>query len=138
MQTLWLNRIQTKMQNGRKRPDSEVPIVAARKRLKGMQAVDKSKTTPPLWGITNYLPPPPDGEDATTIDNHIQCMEKEFKKTKPDLRKIELLMNRTFSHRRHLIVVKDTNICEVQEMYPWLCHETQVSASFPIITQIYL
>lgn len=134
---MWKGRLRDKFINGRRRIDKEDPDVKLRKLKR--PADSASESGPPTkssktgtcmaYGVPNYLPNNPKGEDEISIERHIEWMKKE-KKTrprKPDHKQIQLLMNRTFAYRRNRIVNEAARVTNILEEFPWLADEDEVT-----------
>lgn len=80
------------------------------------------------YGVPNYMPERPVGEDDKTIQVHIEWMqdEKRVRPRRPDYAKIKTLMTRTLADRRNMIIYKAASIADVLKEYPWLGDEDEV------------
>lgn len=83
----------------------------------------------PHWGMPCYLPPRSESEDSSTIKAHEDFMRKEKKKRQPDYKQVTFCMDKTLADRREWLVTTQPrpSLTEVQERYPWLFDEYQVS-----------
>ena len=82
-----------------------------------------------MYGIKNYLPAPPEGEDEGTISEHIKMLQSESRKTRQDKAMIDHLMSVTLAHRRNGIINSHWTVPYMKNMYPCLFHEDEVSLS---------
>ena len=79
------------------------------------------------WGVKNFLPGVPDGEDDRTQDMHRKRLLDQFS-AHPFNRKLSIIksgMDKTFSCRRADIVNLSKSVAEILDMYPILvdCHQ---------------
>lgn len=79
----WKVRIQRKFQNGRKRQDSSLTEVIA-KRKKKTPGPTPTPDAPTTHGTVNYLPSPPESE----FKRHTEWLASEWRKRDPDLEKV--------------------------------------------------
>lgn len=82
----------------------------------------------------NYLPELPEGQDEDSLEAARKLLVEEMKKLNPSASLIASKMDQTFSVRRHEIVDAETPVKALQEQWPALFTERQVSAhtfSFP-------
>lgn len=130
-QSLWKYRLQYKFANTRKREDSNIPVVKSRKRkMQNLPSQPPKKQAAPQWGMANYLPSRPDSEDDASIKIHLEWMQQEEKKKKPNYQRVEEAMVATFADRRKLIVTDAATVQKVREVYPWLFKEDEVCSVF--------
>lgn len=80
----------------------------------------------PSYGCKNYLPNKPVSEDHASVARHIHDMKLEYSKKKRDGKKIIDLMERTFHHRRVLIVDTTPSVSSLRDQFPCLFDEYQV------------
>ena len=124
-QGLWKQRLRNKFQNERKRKDFIFSPVQQRKLGTKRRKVDSDTPKPaslPMYGLPNYLPDRPSGEDETSIGKHKEWLqdEKRARRKRPDMSQIDKRMTLTFADRRLMVVEKNTTVSEVIEEYPWL------------------
>jgi len=81
------------------------------------------------YGLPNYLPDRPDGEDHHSVEQHIKWLKTEWttRPLRPDYEKISLLMLKTLSDRQKLIVQQFISIRDFIAKFPWLQDEHEVS-----------
>ena len=90
------------------------------------QVEKKPKATTPkrdqankqMYGIKNYLPAPPEGEDEGTISEHIKMLQSESRKTRQDKAMIDHLMSVTLAHRRNGIIQQPLDSTLHEEYVP--------------------
>ena len=83
----------------------------------------------PCWGIINFFPDVPEGEDEHTWNTY-QMQLKELhnlQNPKNDHALINRLMRKTFPHRRQLLIKDLIPLSGLLQQYPILCSEEQVS-----------
>lgn len=80
-----------------------------------------------MYGIQNYLPALPHGEDEETMKQYIKIMQSEAKKVRQDVHKIEHLMTITLADRREKIVNERRKVSALKDCYPCLFNEDEVS-----------
>lgn len=68
------------------------------------------------WGLENYAPAQNISEDEASISNHTEWMQREWRKSEPDLPIVDMKMDLTFPSRRNKILA-DTTTKEVIEEY---------------------
>ena len=87
-----------------------------------------------LW-CSNFFPDLPEGEDPYTWEKYQQEMKNQLSLCKEKRNKDLLctLMDKTFPHRRHLIVKEIIRLQDLMEMYPMLCTEDQVVSSVKLV-----
>ena len=75
------------------------------------------------YGVQNFLPDLPEGEDPYTWEKYQQEMKNQLSLCKEKRNKELLctLMDKTFPRRRHLIVKEIIRLQDLMEMYPMLC-----------------
>lgn len=100
--------------------------------MEGSAAGSLGKAAKAWYGVPNYLPERPEGEDNKTIQAHIEWMqdEKRVRPRKPDYVKIKTLMTRTLADRREMIVVRAASVADVLVKFPWLGDEDEVRSFF--------
>jgi len=128
VQALWRNRIIRYFQNARSRRDNDLHIVIAHQRKQSKQAKEKVfSNCVSLYGIANYLPQRPPGSTDDTVNDMITLMVDENRRMKPDLRRIDKLMNQTFPDRRKAIVTDEISTADLKERFPCLFSQEQVN-----------
>lgn len=112
----------------RKREDQDIPVVKARKRkaTTTAQTVAPQKNAVPQWGMANYLPSRRASEDDASVELHIEWMQQELRKKKPNYQRVEVSLVATLADRRRWIVLKGALASEVKELYPWIFKEDEV------------
>ena len=87
------------------------------------------------YSVQNFLPDLPEGEDPYTWEKYQQEMKNQLSLCKEKRNKELLctLMDKTFPHRRHLIVKEIIRLQDLMEMYLMLCTEDQVSSSVKLV-----
>ena len=131
---LWKHKLWTHFKNTRKRTP-QIPEILCRKRKRPEEQEipkvfpKKSKSLCSSWGVPNFLPPYPEGEDSTTIVEHVKRIQRASKisKTQQEADMLSTLMDLTFSHRRKEIVLDFARVQHVLELYPVLSEEGEVS-----------
>lgn len=128
LQSLWKSRLQNKFQNARKREDRDIPVVKARKRKATMTTGDlvPKKKTALQWGMANYLPSRRASEDDASIELHVEWMQQESRKKKPNYQRVGESLMATFADRRRWVVTQGALASEVGEKYPWIFKEDEV------------
>lgn len=89
-----------------------------RKLSKDAPLQQKCKTI--IWGLANYLPVRPEGEDDDSILRHEAALKAEMLKRHPDHGRLDRLMMLTFSDRRNFIINENPLVCDIKEKYPAL------------------
>lgn len=79
------------------------------------------------YGLENFLPKLPQSETPDTICAHIEFLKAECKKKNWNRDKVNTVMEITFPHRRHYIVMQEPSITEVLSEYPALIDKQQAS-----------
>ena len=87
------------------------------------------------YGVQNFLSGLPEGEDTYTWKKYQQEMKNQLSLCKEKRNKELLctLMDKTFPHRRHLIVKEIIRLQDLMEMYLMLCIEDQVVSSVKLV-----
>ena len=87
-----------------------------------------------LW-CSNFFPDLPEGEDPYKWEKYQQEMKNQLSLCKEKRNKELLctLMDKTFPHRRHLIVKEIIRLQDLMEMYLMLCTEDQVVSSVKLV-----
>ena len=82
------------------------------------------------WGMENLLPDLPEGEDDTPYSRYQQDLNEQhnLRKESRDKSVISILMNKTFAHRRHLLVKEFVHLKNLIADYPLLCCQEQVQS----------
>ena len=82
------------------------------------------------WGMENSLLNLPEGEDDTIYSQYQQDLKEQhnLRKESRDKSAISILMNKTFAHRRHLLVKKFVQLKTLMADYPLLYCEKQVQS----------
>lgn len=89
---------------------------------------NKGKSGKTMYGIKNYLPPMPDGEDGETIKQHLKMMQSESKKDRQDVNLIEELMTLTMAYRHQMIVEEKWSIIDMKDKFSCLFNKDEVSS----------
>ena len=81
------------------------------------------------WGINNFLPEIPEGEDDFTIKNYQRILNElhNYPAHKQNGELIDSLMKKTFPHRRQVLVKDMIRLSELLQMYPTSSSQEQVS-----------
>ena len=81
------------------------------------------------WGINNFLPEIPQGEDDFTIKNYQRILNElhNYPVHKQNGELIDSLMKKTFPHRRQVLVKDMIRLSELLQMYPTSSSQEQVS-----------
>lgn len=114
---LWRQRIQYRFQNDRNRRDKNIPM---KRKLSKDDVPSQRKGKAIIWGLANYLPVRPEGEDDDSILRHEAALKTEMVKRHPDHGRLDRLMALTFSDRRNFIINENPLVCEIKEKYPAL------------------
>lgn len=133
---LWKDRLINYYKNCRRRT-TDNPEINSKKRKRGEGSFstlpdensNKQKRPCLAWGVKNYLPPIPNGEDEITLQCHLAKLKKEsmLVKDKQNQKLIDSIMDLTFAQRRRLIITDMARITNIIESYPVLCNSNQVS-----------
>ena len=94
-----------------------------------MQKFRKTETVssdPLIFGLANYSPPIDKSEDSISVELHVHSLVCESKSKDPNKKKINLLMNKTFSERRNYILNDQPEIADVLSKYPILHNPEEV------------
>jgi hypothetical protein len=124
----WLAQLYEKFRNERRNNSDDVVIMHKRK--------EKTATSSPnanlKRGAINYEPPFPEAEDEISLKKHIEYMQNEWSKAKPDREKLRKRMILTFPGRRRMMNAQ-LPLVDIKSEFPALfCHE-EVSCAFLII-----
>jgi len=125
LQALWQSRLLRYFQNARSRRDKCVDIVIRHKRPSVKRATLPSKSVG-LFGIANYLPQRASGDTDDTISDMMKVMCDESRRLKPNLGRIDHLMNQTFPDRRKVIACTGIDTLALKEKFPCLFTLEQV------------
>ena len=81
------------------------------------------------WGISNFWPEIPEGEDDFTIKNYQRILNEQhnYPAQKQNGEFIDRLLKKAFPHRQQVLVKDMMRLSELFQMYPILCSEGQVS-----------
>lgn len=136
-----MERLKRKFQNTRKRKEASVAEVISRqlgKRtcMRGPVMRPYQASAQPSWssltmyGLINYLPSLPVGEVVQSVAEHVKWLKSEWttRPKRPDYTRISMLMDKTLSTRRRMIVTEHSPVSTVLEEYPWLKDEYEVKA----------
>ena len=152
-QDFWREKIIYRFQNARKRQDNKNEVVVKRKERyrdlkdKRREAVDSLKDqlsdepehkkvkvafSPerPLtlqYGLANYSPKLDPHEDEVTVKSMLKSMSNEMQSKKPNIQKVDLIMNRTFAVRRQYILMEQPDIGDILHQYPVLNRPDEVT-----------
>ena len=136
---LWHSRVRSFFKNHRHRDKADLSEVVEKRKIygkrKGMLVRNDSTSKKVCYGVQNFLPDLPEGEDLYTWEKYQQEMKNQLSLYK-EKRNKELpctLMDKTFPHRRHLIVKEIIRLQDLMEMYPMLCTEDQVVNSVKLV-----
>lgn len=95
------------------------------KKRKKNQVPERKEVGILTWGLENYAPAQNISEDEASISIHTEWMQREWRKSEPDLPIVDMKMDLTFPSRRNKILA-DTTTKEVIEEYLWLQSHRQV------------
>ena len=135
-QNVWHGRVKHKVKNCRRRYGRNIPAVMVQITKKRQAEAASSPTQPKriklVHGVANYLPPQIVGEDRDTIDIHISFLKKQARLDfcLQDQEKITSKMEKTFPHRRELVVMKGLPVVDMRDMFPIIFSKNQVIFSF--------
>ena len=84
-----------------------------------------------MWGVKNFNPGLPVGEDDRTVDIHKDHLKKQFQLLSYSRRQtvINTSMSKTFPVRRKDILELQKTVVEILDEYPMLADPLQVSCS---------
>ena len=127
------SRIKSHFKNHRFITSTDIPEIIQKKKIYGKQkddaVVQNDSTSKKLcFGVQNFLPDLPEGEDAHTWEKYQKELQNQMALTKEKRNKesVRQLMEKTFPHRRHIIVKEFIRLKDILEIYPALCTEDQV------------
>ena len=83
-----------------------------------------------IFGLANFSPPVDESEDSISLKIHLHSLACESRCKEPNKRKINLLMNKTFSERRNYILKDQPAIIDVLSKYPVLHDPEEVRTKF--------
>ena len=138
-QGLWKQRIRYKLGDERKRKEQENETVQQRKRVKTSTAVNdtdvpegsKQQESPQgtgTYGLPNYSPAMPHGEDNETMEGHVKWLQRAVKiRRKEDEKKVELLIKRTL-HKT--LFDGDTTMEIFFDTFPFMKNEREIIEEF--------
>ena len=131
--SLWHSRIMSYFKNHRFRTSTDIPEIIQKKKIYGKRKDDAvvqngSTFRKICFGVQNFLPDLPEGEDAHTWEKYQKELQNQMTLTKEKRIKesVRQLMEKTFPNRRHIIVKEFIRLKDLLEMYPALCTEDQV------------
>ena len=128
-QAVWRRRLANKFANNRKRAYRDVPEVVEAMKERGSKF--KKIRLGPQYGISNYRPiEDPHGEDAASVEVHINSMKKMFLKPNAlidQAKIIRLKMDKCFKFRRDWIISEGRSTTDVIQEYPFLQCPREVS-----------
>ena len=138
---MWKTRISDKFRNTRQRKDKNVPAVIENKRKEftaineNLEDTDEhlkkkriSKSWCPAASAPNFFGKSrPSTEDVESIAAHVKYMCQEYKKSHPDMIKVNNLMRLTFYDRRQYILSNVVPLKDIQEKYPFMFDVIQVN-----------
>ena len=83
----------------------------------------------PCWGVINFFPDLPEGEDEHTWNTCQMQLKKQhnLQNHKKDHTLINCFMRKTFPHTRQLLIKDLITLSDLLQQYPILCSEEQVS-----------
>ena len=104
---LWHGRIKAHFKNNRFRNKKDIPEILERKHWnKNNKLSDEDEAGPsrkmPCWGVRNFLPEVPEGEDHFAIKIYQRKLKEQHNNSayKQNGELIDRLMKKTFPHRR--------------------------------------
>ena len=134
---LWRNRMVTYNKNHRFRCKLEIPEILQKRSIYWKKKSDKESTGPAkkinrAWGIPNFLPPLPEGEDEHSIAHHCETLKSQSALPQERRNKdtVRVLTVKTFLDRRQMLVNEFKHIREIIEKYPPLCSKDQLRIHF--------
>ena len=86
-----------------------------------------SATSSPAWGLPNYLPERPEGEDDHSMVFMKEWLSSEVMKSNVRSEQVRLRMDKTLSERRKYIVEVKPRVVIIQQEWPWLFRDTKVN-----------
>ena len=132
---LWHGRLKNHFKSQRFRWKENIPEIILKCQLYGKRKSNADKSTEPrrkklCWGMENLFPDLLEGEDDTTCSLYQQDLKEQLnlRKESRDKSVISILMNKTFAHRRHLLVKKFVQLKTLMADYPLLYCEKQVQS----------
>ena len=132
---MWHGRLKNHFKSQRFRWKENTPEIILKRQLYGKRKSSADKLAEPrrkklCWGMENFLPDLPEGEDDTTYSRYQQDLKEQhnLRKESRDKSVISILMNKTFAHRRHLLVKEFVQLKTLIADYPLLCCEKQVQS----------
>ena len=125
-QALWRNRIVRYFQNARCRRDSDLKIVVSHRKKQTQLQSKTFEQSVTLFGIKNYLPQRLPGDSDDTIADMIKMTIDEDRRLKPNVNRIDELIDRTLPDRRKFIVTDGATTTELKARFPCLFSQDQV------------
>ncbi|XP_064472659.1 uncharacterized protein LOC135387360 [Ornithodoros turicata] len=123
----WVMSLRYKAKNTRRRLPPGNPVLEDARQKAKKQCTPSSSASPfHRAGNANGMDELGDGEDEGTIEVHLNILNKEMRKTVPDMEKVSLSMDRTFTFRKRWLREEKPLVAEVLEKYPPLRSEEQV------------
>ena len=130
---LWHGRLKNHFKSQRFGCKDNIPEIILKRQLCGKRKSNADKSAEPkrkklCWGMENFVPDWREGEDDTTYSRCQRDLKEHHNLRKKSCDKwvISILMNKTFAHRRHLLVKEFVQLKTLIADYPPLCCEEQV------------
>ena len=133
---LWHGKLRTHFKNHCIRNRENISEILKKRPIYGKGNASEQTTSEmvpaknvPCWGIINFFPDVPEGEDEHTWNTY-QMQLKELhnlQNHKNDHALINRLMRKTFPHRRQLLIKDLIPLSGLLQQYPILFSEEQVS-----------
>ena len=108
---MWHDRLKNHFKSQRFRCKENIAEIILTCQLYGKRKSNADKSAEPrrkklCWGMENFLPDLPEGEGDNTYSRYQQDLKEQHNlhKESRDKSVISILMNKTFAHRRHLLV----------------------------------
>ena len=127
--------MRTTFKNSRSRLGNEIPQIDAKRNVYSMKRKREfivngvvSKKCSRAWGVVNYLPDRPDGEDDVSQASHIDRLQQQARLSegKRNVEVTKTSMQKTFPDRRKQIILDMAKVEDVMKNYPTLACENEV------------
>lgn len=126
-QGLWKRRLENKFKNCRRRLDKSIDEIAAKKRKRPNADNDVPSVAKSFqWGLENFLPGETEDQESLEMYQLQLTQQDRLTDAKQDKFKIKKALERTFAHRRKIIVQENAKVERVKELYPGLFNEEEV------------
>ena len=131
---LWRRRLVSYLKGQRFRSKLDIPEILEKKCVYGKRKGEETpgpdrKKINQAWGIPNFNPPMPEGEDDKTMGKHSETLKAQsaLSKERQNKEMVKMLMEKTFPDRRNMLINQFKHIREILEKYPLLCNTDQVN-----------